>query len=65
MYSEEIDPVAHEIKVASLVARKMAHQWFGNLVSPYCWSYLWLNDGIAALLGMDAINKVFFNIKFL
>ncbi|XP_070162611.1 aminopeptidase N-like [Polyergus mexicanus] len=65
MYSEEIDPVAHEIKVASLVARKIAHQWFCNLVSPYYLSYLWLNDGIATLLGMDAIDKIFPNFQIL
>ncbi|KAL6429148.1 hypothetical protein ACFW04_008124 [Cataglyphis niger] len=64
MYNKKIDTLARKIKVASLVARKMAHQWFGNLVSPSWWSYLWLNDGIATLLGIDAIDKVFLILKF-
>ncbi|XP_050456426.1 aminopeptidase N-like isoform X2 [Cataglyphis hispanica] len=65
MYSEKIDTLARKIEVASLVARKMAHQWFGNLVSPSWWSYLWLNDGIATLLGIDAIDKILPNSRIL
>ncbi|KAL6429126.1 hypothetical protein ACFW04_008124 [Cataglyphis niger] len=65
MYNKKIDTLARKIKVASLVARKMAHQWFGNLVSPSWWSYLWLNDGIATLLGIDAIDKILLNSRIL
>lgn len=64
IYGESTDPVARKFDVARLVAREIAHQWFGNMVSPPSWSYLWLNDGIAILLGLDTVNKVFFNIFF-
>lgn len=54
----EKDLVVQKINVARLVASGVVHQWFGNLVSPSSWSYLWLNDGIATLFGTDTVDKV-------
>jgi len=46
--------------LARLIAQKIAYQWIGNLVSPSWWSHAWMIEGIATILGMDAINKVIF-----
>ncbi|MFI6377027.1 M1 family metallopeptidase [Streptomyces sp. NPDC050546] len=33
--------------VESIMVHELAHQWFGNSVSPRTWSDLWLNEGYA------------------
>ncbi|CAL1676416.1 unnamed protein product [Lasius platythorax] len=58
IYDENVHSVAQKIEVARLIARGVAYQWFGNLISPSWSSYLWLNDGLTTLFGMDALDAV-------
>lgn len=62
IYEEGKDPVMRKIVAARLIACEMMQQLFGNLVSPSWWSYLWLNDGIAMLFGIEVLNEVFLYI---
>ncbi|MFB0560749.1 MAG: M1 family metallopeptidase [Candidatus Lokiarchaeia archaeon] len=35
-------------RIASVIAHETAHMWFGDLVSPAEWKYLWLNESFAS-----------------
>jgi aminopeptidase N len=43
---------------ATTVAHEMAHQWFGNIVTPRWWDDLWLNESVAEYLGTRVIADV-------
>ncbi len=43
---------------ASTVAHEMAHQWFGNIVTPAWWDDLWLNESFAEYLGNRVTGEV-------
>ncbi|XP_018365747.1 PREDICTED: aminopeptidase N-like, partial [Trachymyrmex cornetzi] len=59
VYDEQVDTVMRKIKIARLVAPKIAYQWFSNVLSMSWWSHFWLHDGLATLFGEEAIVKIF------
>jgi cytosol alanyl aminopeptidase len=40
----------------SVIAHELAHQWFGDVVTPNGWEDLWLSEGVATFLAARAID---------
>ncbi|VWX53355.1 M1 family metallopeptidase [Novosphingobium sp. 9U] len=44
-------PLAQQKEFGRIVAHELAHQWFGDLVTPAWWDDLWLNESFANAMG--------------
>ncbi|MDN5745848.1 MAG: M1 family aminopeptidase, partial [Nocardioidaceae bacterium] len=55
---EDTSTRADRSQRAALIAHEMAHQWFGNLVTPRWWDDLWLNESFAEYMGYRVVAEV-------
>jgi len=46
-------------RIFEVIAHEIAHQWFGNLVSPADWKYLWLNESFATYFGYKTVDNYY------
>ncbi|MBK9035001.1 MAG: ERAP1-like C-terminal domain-containing protein [Myxococcales bacterium] len=46
-------------RYASVGAHELAHQWFGDLVTPVWWDDIWLNESFASWLPDKIVGEVF------
>lgn len=56
LHFPDITSRGEEERICEVVAHEMAHQWFGNLVTPSDWKYLWLNESFATYFGYGVVN---------
>ncbi|KAI8424605.1 hypothetical protein MSG28_003039 [Choristoneura fumiferana] len=48
LYDEDNTNLNNKIFIATIMAHELAHKWFGNLVTCFWWSNLWLNESFAS-----------------
>ncbi|XP_045589686.1 aminopeptidase N isoform X2 [Procambarus clarkii] len=58
LYDPGVSAASNKQYVVAVVAHELAHQWFGNLVTPRWWTDLWLNEGFASYVEYIGINHV-------
>ncbi len=46
-------------RIFEVTAHEIVHQWFGNLVTPSDWKYLWLNESFATFFGYGVVRHSF------
>jgi len=47
---------AGEVRICEVISHEIVHQWFGNLVTPADWKYLWLNESFATYFGYRIVD---------
>jgi len=55
LHYPEITSKSGEERICEVIAHEIAHQWFGNLVTPSDWKYLWLNESFATYFGYGVV----------
>lgn len=47
LYDEHSTSDVAKQSIASVIIHELTHMWFGNMVTPEWWSYLWLSEAFA------------------
>ena len=61
LHYPEITSKFGEERICEVIAHEIAHQWFGNLVTPSDWRYLWLNESFATYFGYGVVDHYYPN----
>ena len=59
LHDPETTSAAGMERICEVTAHEIVHQWFGNLVTPSDWKYLWLNESFATYFGFRVVDHHF------
>jgi tricorn protease interacting factor F2/3 len=59
LYYPNVTSKSGKERICEVIAHEIAHQWFGNLVTPADWKYLWLNESFATYFGSGVVDHYF------
>jgi len=59
LHYPDVTSKSGEERICEVIAHEIAHQWFGNLVTPSDWKYLWLNESFATYFGYGIVDHYY------
>ncbi|XP_022904718.1 aminopeptidase N-like isoform X2 [Onthophagus taurus] len=58
LYSDSTSTTENQRDIALILAHELAHQWFGNLVTPKWWDDLWIKEGFATFFQYLGVKEI-------